>query len=156
MPYRLMKYRWLPSWVRRTAVHIGRRGIILFFFGFLYVSAGIGWIIYPPMSPNFDPIFRIADPKFWGVAQMVVGLIMILGGLWKKVEHAAFGVSAFLPCLFGLGILTLYLPGGDSPDAAAPRALITYLLYSVFILIVSGWPEERQPPKEKTKDDHGN
>lgn len=156
MPYRIERLSFIPRCLKRVATHIGRRGIILLFFGFLYMTVGRGWMVAPPQeSRNYAGLLYIADFHAWGLVQLGVGILMCGGAIWKKTEAAAFGLSAALSSFFGLAALSLYLPGGLQPSPSAPRLVITYFFYSIFILIVSGWPEKETViviPEQKDSD----
>lgn len=142
MPYRLERYRWVPKWVKSLGARVGRRGIILLFFGFLFATVGKGWISSPPAdAANYAALLSVAPFCTWGLFQIGVGILMGVAAVCKRMDPYAFGLSAAVSSFFGLCILFLYLPGGATPNGAGPRLIVTYFLYSVFILIVSGWPE---------------
>lgn len=143
MPYRILRCRWVPKWVKRSVAHVGRRGIILAFFGLLFLTSGRGWAESPPTEPeNYAALLQMASFSFWGYLQMFVGVIMVTGAVLKRAEPWAFGTSAAVSALLAIGVLMSYWIGDPAPTAF--RALVIYVFYTFFILIVSGWPETIQ------------
>lgn len=142
MPYRLSKYRWIPPPIRQLGFHVGRRGMMLLFFGFLFCALGYGWMTREPLDVrNYAIMTELAPLSTWGAIQLSVGLFMCLASVWKRIESWAFALSAAFYTFIGAATAILFWPGQPDPGATALRAISIYLFYSIFILIVSGWPE---------------
>lgn len=142
---------------------VGRRGVFLLFFGFIHINTGIAWYNEAiPNKRNYTVLLRLLDYQSWGITFMVVGIVMLFASLIKSLEDIAFGLSAFISAILAVAISATYFPGVVGPGEGAPRAIVTYVLYTAFILIVSGWPEASyglrkdellRELKEKVRDD---
>lgn len=137
---------------------IGRRGAFLLFWAFLWVNQGLRWTKSPLPPDLFYVLLKAAPPSFWGSCFILTGLIMGVGGIWKRLEDLSFFVSAYLAGFLAGAILIEYLwPGMPGPGATGLSALITYTLYIVFIYIISGWQETPVAviiKQEETQDGH--
>lgn len=120
---------------------IGRRGVFLLFWAFLWVNQGLRWTKSPLPPDLYYVLLRAAPQTFWGACFILTGIIMGLGGIWKRLEDLSFFVSAYLAGFLAAALLVEYLPGVPGPGPTGLTALITYILYIAFIYVISGWQE---------------
>lgn len=142
--------RLVPSPLRRAGRHIGRRGIFLLFFSFLWMSTGFRWFVKPPPADNYTLMFRMMPPHHWGILFIVMATGMLLGALIKRLDPISYALStwvaSFLCVITTLGAFSLPLASA----ATAGSVAFTYLLYAVLVYAVSGWPEAHA--RKTTKD----
>lgn len=127
--------RILPGPLRRMINHVGRRGLFLLFFAFLWITTGYRWTLTPPSSRYYHLLFTIASPAAWGNFIMLIGLVMAAGAVWKKLDPLSFAVSAGLAAFIG-AVIALTLP-----DSTGWTVVATEYFYTFFVLVISGWPE---------------
>lgn len=130
--------------------HTGRRGTFLLFWSFLWISTGYRWIEEPPVSDNYISLFRTLPSEAWGWIFMATGLIMGLGAHFKKLDYISFAVSAYISAFVGTMVLLGYLPGIPGPADTGFTVALTYFLYTIFVLVIAGWPED--PSQRRAKD----
>lgn len=142
--------------IKRALHHVGRRGVVLLFFGLLWVSSGQSYLKAPPIeAANFTVVFQLMSPTILGWGMTMVGNAMLLAAFWKSLEDVAFALSAAVAAFLGLGTLAGYIPGVAGPSPSAPRIIAIYATYCLLVLVVSGWPEPPSslPPRQ---DKDGN
>lgn len=127
---------------------IGRRGIFLLFFSFLWISTGYRWTEEPPISDNYLVLYKALSADAWGHVFIVTGLLMGVGAFWKKFDDVSFAVSAWLAAFLGAMILLGYLPGVPGPAETGFTVALTYFFYTIFVLVISGWPEAPRGQQE--------
>lgn len=134
--------RIVPRPLRKFGNHVGRRGLFLLFFAFLWMTTGYRWTFLPPSGRYYHLLFTIAPAVAWGNFIMAVAFIMALGAFFKRADPLSFAVSAGLAAFIGTAIaITL-------PDKTGWTIVATEYFYTFFVLVISGWPEAPVPKKD--------
>lgn len=133
MVSRMMKV--VPRPLRKSVNHIGRRGLFLLFFAFVWVVSGYRWTFRPPPEAYYKFLFSIEPSAVWGYSIVIVGLIAALGAFWKALDPLSFALLAGLTAFIGTAVaITL-------PDKTGWTLVATDYFYTFFVLVISGWPE---------------
>lgn len=112
------------------------------FFAFFWISTGLTWQDRPPVdSQTYFIVFSLLHPKIWGLLFILMGVVMGLGAIWKRIEDLAYGITAVAASILGVLVALTYVPGVPGPGLTGPRVIFVYFLYALLVLIVSGWSE---------------
>lgn len=142
----------VPSPIRKLGFHIGRRGMFLLFWAFLWLSSGYRWFLETIPVNNYRLMIRMAPASQWGILFMVMAVVMALGAMWKLLDPLAFAVSAWLSSfLCAVAVIGAFSLPGDSAFTAGSIAF-TYFLYALLVYVTSGWPEAISQKKPKRDD----
>lgn len=132
----------MPRPLRRAVAHVGRRGLFLLAWAFLWINSGVRWSVKPPITEYYDLMYRILPPPTWGYVFMLTGLVMAAGAFWKRLDPISFAFSAWI--VSGLAVAVI----GTGPSAAGWTVVGTYISYTVIVLVASSLPEV---PAERPK-----
>lgn len=136
---------------------IGRRGALLVLSGLAWAGIAVS-IWYTPSinrfsTPNSDPslFLHLMDQPWtafiWGVCGIIGVIIGLLGRRSPIDRREIVGFNFILtPPLFWVlayawSLITYILTGGEQGRASSAIAFIIYLLVTLFILVIAGWPE---------------
>lgn len=125
----------VPRPLRKAMIYIGRRGLFLLFFAFLWITVGYRWTFRPPPEVYYHLLFSVAPAAFWGNFIIGIGVVMALGAFWKRADPMSFAVSAGLAAFIGTAIAVTL------PDKTGWTLVATEYFYTIFVLVISGWPE---------------
>lgn len=95
-------------------------------------------MVSPPQTDNYVVLFHFLPPHVWGILFLVQALIMAVGAFWKKLDPWSYFVSASVSSFLGTAVLL------SGPGAAGATVVLTYYLYALLVLVVSGWPEAKK------------
>lgn len=135
---------------------LGRRGLMLFMLGCLWVLFGVGIAAVP--MPRFAGagastlLLAILDEPFIGVVWIVAGIVSITTAFVRirNRGHDAVGFNALLcpVVLWVVGYFWSFITWLVTRDDGRPSswiAVIVWLITCTFILLAAGWPDPDDP-----------
>jgi hypothetical protein len=135
---------------------LGRRGLMLFMLGVLWVLFGVG-IAAVPMSRFAGTgastmLLAFLDEQFIGAVWIVAGIVAIITAFVRRRYrgHDAVGFNALLApvVLWMIGYLWSFVTWVVTREDGRPAswiAVIVWLITCVFILLAAGWPDPDDP-----------
>ena len=134
--------------VRRFRRQLGRRGIILSCFGFIWTLIGYGQLVTPqPDQRGLKVLLAVMPLNVWGWCWIVAGVTALLCAWAPPGRDTAGFVSLVLIVMPWMATyLAAWLLG------AYPRGWVAAAIWAalvVTILVVAGWPE---PARQKRAD----
>lgn len=147
--FSFLKKKLIPLWAHKLGMHIGRRGMFLLFWAFLWLSTGYRWFIGAVPVTNYRLMVKLASVHQWGSTFMALAAVMVVGALWKKTDPLAFALAAWLSSfLCVVTVIGAFTLPGDSRITVGTIAF-TYFLYALMVYVTSGWPEAASKKKIK-------
>lgn len=128
--------------IDRLAKHVGRRGFLLGLLGWVFLGWGLS------MYDDDKPVVQVDGSRLllhfipaagWAGIFFAGTCLCWLAVWWKTVEMGAFGFTASLFTMWGLGY-ALAVSGSQWPIATA-RGAVTNLVIAGFVLLASTWRE---------------
>lgn len=138
---------------------LGRRGLVLIFSGLAWVLIGLQIVQHPDVPRFANPnapatsqiVLHILDSSGIGYLWAVCGVGALLVGLFHHRpvlrQHDSVGFNFILlpPLTWMLGFIysfgTAILTGGALGRYESLYAAIVWLIISLFIIVIAGWPE---------------
>lgn len=154
----------------RLARRIGRRGLLLILAGLSWVCLGVDIIQHPESRfttahPTATPnaILSLMSDVHWGWLWVFCGAVAAAFGLLRQRssfrKHDSVGFNAILtpPFLWLLFFLWSYVVSLSTHGAFGRRdsiyGLIVWLLVSLFVIVVAGWPDATEALVHGRPDD---
>jgi hypothetical protein len=154
----------------RLARRIGRRGLLLILSGLSWAFLGLDIVTHTfrrftnvhNAHPNL--VLRVMENHWWGLLWMSCGLLAVFFGFARSQRifrtHDAIGFNAILTPPFvwllfsGWSTLaSVFTHGRQGRDGEALYSVVVWLLVSLFIIVVAGWPEPTEALVRGRPDD---
>jgi len=133
----------------RAITYLGRRGASLLFFALVFVVTGWSYLNLPASfngrGTNFELMLELLPLHAWGIIWIAAGIICVFGSVIKLFDYLAFFLGSAVLTIWGFGLAVLGLMNrGTHPYLGA----VIYVAFAVFMIVISGWPEETTPEDE--------
>lgn len=121
-------------------VHLGRRGRVLLFFGFLDLIYGAS-LIFPDREVSRTALFMYLGELMpigaYGIVWMAVGVVCLWQSFLRR-DSVGFATAISIKVAWGLLCVGGWLFGGVERGYASATI---WLGLAWFVWIISGWPE---------------
>ena len=128
--------------LRRARRHIGRRGAFLVAHGVLFAAYGYSLdtvVDQPERLASYAVAISVMPIQTWAYLWGVVGALVVLAGIVRRLVSVAFGLLMGLSTMWTLNF-ALAQWVGEAPDRTWVGALLFGSLLAS-IAIVAGWRE---------------
>lgn len=129
---------------KRVVRRVGRRGFVLIMLGWVFFASGFQLLQPDGPTPEVQRqgtrfLELLLPSTVWAALFLSAATVCFIGAWFKRIEVAAFFLSAFLWTWWGIGY-AMAIHGSTHPVAIL-RGAITNFVIAGFVVIASTWRE---------------